>query len=293
MKKLLSKSSTTYGVILRLIAVFCFSLTFFFVKLIADEGVHVVEILFYRYGIGVVFLFLTAYFYSGIRSLKTKRPMLHANRAAMGLVAMTMNFLAVILMPLAEAATISFTVPLITTILAAVMLGEKLDSARIIAIVAGFVGVIFVINPTNLSFANLGFLAAVCGAVVSAFVLIYLKKMVETETSIAIVFWYFAFATPLLFVCTLFVDIDKSRTTILLLVTMGIVGAIGQVLLAESQKFAPISLLLPLDYCYLIFSVILGYMFWQDWPGSGAWLGAFIIVSSSLYVTIYGRKKQN
>ena len=120
---------------------------FALVKLASTRGVHVVESLFYRQiGSALCAIGLVAAG-PGFASLRTKRVGAHVGRMALGLVAMALNFLAMILLPLAEATAIGFTVPIFSTVLAALLLAEPTGRWRWGAVAAGFVGVLLIVQP--------------------------------------------------------------------------------------------------------------------------------------------------
>ena len=112
------------AIALRLLTALLLAIMFALVKLASTRGVNVVESLFYRQ-CGSAFA-ATAFVAAGpgFQSLRTKRVWAHVGRMALGVSAMGTNFLAFILLPLAEATTIGFSVPIFAVVLAELMLGE-------------------------------------------------------------------------------------------------------------------------------------------------------------------------
>ena len=109
------------GVALRLVTAMLLALMFALVKLAATRGVHLVESLFYRQVGSAVCATALVIMGPGVRSLQTRRMGAHVIRMALGMLAMSLNFLAMILLPLAEATAIGFSVPIFSTILAALV----------------------------------------------------------------------------------------------------------------------------------------------------------------------------
>jgi len=137
------------GLAMRLMAVAMLATMFGLVKYLGEQGVHVIEILFYRFLLGAIFTGGWIIHRTGFASLKTNRFGLHLTRAMMGMCTMGMNFLAVMLLPMAEAATLHFTVPLIATIFSVIFLSEFVGIRRWIAVFVGFLGILIAIQPWN------------------------------------------------------------------------------------------------------------------------------------------------
>ena len=121
---------TSYGIALRLLAIFLLSSMFMLVKVAGDMGVHVLESLFYRFLFGFLFVIGWLYMGPGLESVKTKRLPAHLFRSVVGIVSMGLSFWAAFLLPLPELASISFSSPLIVTVLSIVLLGEVVGRRR-------------------------------------------------------------------------------------------------------------------------------------------------------------------
>ena len=111
------------GIALRLLTALLLAAMFALVKLAASRGVNVVESLFYRQCGSAVCATALVAIGPGFRSLRTRRVGAHLTRMTLGLITMAINFVAFILLPLAEATAIGFAVPIFSTVLAAIALG--------------------------------------------------------------------------------------------------------------------------------------------------------------------------
>lgn len=276
-----------YAITLRLLAVLAFSISFACVKLASDRGAHVIETAFYRqlFAFPVAIAALMAG--PGLASLRTAYIGMHASRTAVGLTGMIANFWAIALLPLAEAMTIGFSVPLFATILATLFLGERPGIHRWTAVLVGFIGVIVIINPGagHAEMTSLGISVAIAGAMLTATVSLLLRQIGRTEAPTTTVFYFSALSIPPLGVAMLFFGQPHDLTTWLLLLTMGIAGGIGQLLITAALRWGPVSLVLPMDYSTLLWSTLFGWLLWSSWPGPSTWIGAFIIMASSIYIT--------
>src|SRR4051794_36058535 len=135
------------GMGLRLVSALSLALMFAGGKWAGQRGAGVVETLFYRQIGSVVCAGVFVAIGPGFGSLKTKRFKAHAVRMAIGVVAMLLNFLMVTLLPLAEATSIGFSVPIFATLLAALVLREPTGKWRWGAVIVGFLGVLVIIQP--------------------------------------------------------------------------------------------------------------------------------------------------
>jgi len=252
-----------YGIILRLLAVFLLSSMFMLVKVAGDMGVHVLESLFYRFLFGFLFMFTWLVLGPGLKSVKTNRLRLHSFRTLIGVVAMGLSFWAALLLQLPELATISFSSPFIVTIMSIIFLGEIVGRRRWTALIVGFIGVLIVIQPGG------------SGLLLST-----------TESSTTIVFWYTLLAIPILGFAMLFIAQPHPPVIWLLLVSIALLGAVGQVVLSESIKYAPMSLVAPMDYSNLLWSTLYGFLIWDYIPGASLWIGAPIIIGAGIYVAL-------
>src|SRR3546814_468739 len=184
------------GIALRLLAMISLSLMFVLVKKIDAADIHIVESLFWRQALVLPFLLAWVMATSGLSSLKTRRIGAHARRMLMGLAGMACNFGAMILLPMAEATTISLSVPIFAVIFAAILLGEATVWQRWSAVILGFVGVLVVLDPLS-SFAGgfggahgVGTLVAHTGAIMTALITIAVRDLGRTENAATIVFWF-------------------------------------------------------------------------------------------------------
>jgi drug/metabolite transporter (DMT)-like permease len=254
------------------------------VKLAGTRGVHVVESLFYRQIGSVVCATGLVLAGPGLASLRTKRIGAHVGRMALGLAAMGMNFLAIMLLPLAEATAIGFTVPIFSTILAAILLGEATGRWRWGAVLAGFLGVLLMVHPGAGSVPLTGATIALVAAGLTAAVTIVIRRLGATERATTTVFWFAA--TSLLPLGLLMLHFGKSHdgTTFAILAAMALAGGLAQLTLTASLRLAPVALVMPMDYTSLLWATLLGAWLFTELPSSSVWIGAPVIIASGLVI---------
>lgn len=269
----------------RLLAMVMLATMFALVKLIAERGTHVVETLFYRQLFALPVAAFALQFGPGFGALRTPRIGKHITRSAVGMVGMLLNFGAYILLPLAEATTIGFTVPIFATILSVLFLGERPGIHRWLAIVAGLIGVIVIVGPAADTHGEaIGVIVAIAAAIATSVVSLLLRQLGRTEPATTTVFYFAALSLPPLGIAMIWFGRSHDTTTWLLLLAMGVSGGLGQLLMTLALRWGPVSLVLPMDYSSLLWSTGLGWIIWNAWPGPATWIGAVIIAASGLYI---------
>lgn len=273
------------GILTRLAAMLSLAFMFAFVKLAGEQGVHVTESLFYRQLIAMPLIcFLIWRSQDGWPSIISNKHGLHMLRSALGIFAMGLNFWAMTLLPLADATTISFTVPIFATLFAAIFLREKVGIRRWSAILIGFVGVLIVVQPGGSLIPAFGAAVALGGALVTAAVTMVIRMLGRTETSVVTIFWFSVYTLPALTVCAFIYGGGHDAKTWGYLLGIGIFGALGQLSITQSLRFAPVSTIVPMDYSSLIWATIFGIVLFGQYPGLSIWLGAPVIIGSGLFI---------
>ena len=276
---------------IRVAATLLLTTMFALAKVIQSFGVNLIEIVFYRQAIAILPVLALVIPSTGLASLKTQRPWLHASRTAVGTTGMILNFLTISLLPLAETQALWFATPLFATILSALILRETVGIHRWSAVAFGFVGVIIVMQPQSGHLPILGATTGLTAALLTAFVTILLRQLGRTEPALTTVFWFFTMsAIPLALVMPWFAQ-SHAPIVWLLLIGMGVVGGLGQVALTMSLQYAPVSTVAPVDYASLIWSTLFGFWLFAEVPTAWTWLGASLIVASGLYIVWRERKR--
>lgn len=272
------------AIAVRVAATALLAVMFALAKVAQDRGVNLVEIVFFRQALAILPVLALVLAGPGIASLRTTRPKLHASRTAVGLTGMTLNFATVALLPLAEAQALWFTTPLFATILSALVLREMVGVHRWSAVALGFVGVLIVVQPQSGHIPLSGAAIGLAAALVTSFVTILLRQLGRTEPALTTVFWFAVMsAVPLALVMPWFAQAHDAQTWLMLL-AMGIVGGMGRVALTYSLQFAPVSVVAPVDYTSLIWSMLLGATIFGALPTPWTWAGAPLIIASGLYI---------
>lgn len=266
------------------------------IKLASESRIHLPEIMFWRQAAAIPVVLAWVIIGPGVASLKTQRYGAHLRRSLIGTTGMIFTFGAVILLPLAEATTISFTVPIFATILSALILKEKVGVHRWSAVIIGFIGVVIVVQPGGGELPMRGAAVGITAALMVGIISIQLRDLGRTESSPTTAFW-FSFNSAVLMSTLHFLPLPGAAGDILawgdtphtvhqwfLLGAIGLTGGVGQIALTASLKYAPVSTVVGMDYAALVWSTLYGWLIWAVLPGPWTWIGAPVIVASGLYI---------
>ena len=224
--------------------------------------------------------------------LRAKAPMGHIWRGVVGTLAMGMGFAGLGYLPLPEVTAIGYAAPLLTVVFAAMFLGEEVRAFRISAVILGLVGVLIVLAP-RLSIVSgdaagmaeaFGAMLVLGGAVFAALAQVFVRKLVDTEKTAAIVFYFSLTATLLSLVTLPFGWVWPTPTEAALLVTAGLLGGLGQILLTSSYREADASLVAPFDYASMLFALGIGYFVFSEVPTLPMLGGAALIVTAGILI---------
>ena len=253
-------------------------------KIVGTRGVHLGELLFYRQALALPIIVAWVALTDGLPSVRTNRIGAHVSRTALGLTGMALNFGSYMLLPLTEATTIGFTMPIFATLLSALLLREATGPHRWAAIVLGFAGIVVMIRPDSAHFPPLGLAVALSGSIMTACISLVLRDLGRTERAGVIVFWFTALSIPPLALLMLFVGQAHDPLTWALLAGVGLTGGCAQLCMTGSLRCAPVSVVLSMDYSTIIWSTMLGLLIWGEWPIATTWVGALLIIASGLYI---------
>jgi drug/metabolite transporter (DMT)-like permease len=272
------------GMGLRLVSALSLALMFAGVKWVGQRGAGVPETLFYRQ-IGTVVC--AAGFVAlgpGFASLRTRRVGAHAMRMGIGVVAMLLNFLMVRVLPLAEATAIGFSVPIFATLLAATVLREPTGRWRWGAVLAGFLGVLVIIQPGSGHISTYGGLVALGAVISTACATIAIRHLGTTEPVATTVFWFGLTSLIPLGLAMPFVAHAHDATTFAAIAGLSLAGGIAQLALTGALRLAPVALVMPMDYSALLWASLLGWLLFQQLPSHWTWLGAPIVIAAGLVI---------
>jgi drug/metabolite transporter (DMT)-like permease len=241
--------------------------------------------LFYRQAAGLIVM-APIILRDPVGVLQTKRFGMLSLRAIGTAAAMTLGFYSYQHMPLAEANALSFTRTLWMAPLAMLLLGEKVGPWRFGATLAGFGGVLLILQPSANMQIGWPVAAALGSAAIFALTITGVKFMTRDHSVTALTAWAavlgFVIATPLAIATWRW----PTPLDAVLLATMGVLGLATQVCAIKGMQAGDATVMAPIDYTRLIFAVLVGMIVFHDLPAPLTILGALIIIASTLVITL-------
>jgi drug/metabolite transporter (DMT)-like permease len=293
------------AIALKLFAVFLFMVMAALIKAASDAvppGQAVFFRSFFSIPVLVFWLWYQGHLHDGFRANDIRG---HIWRGLLGTSAMALTFAGLALIPLPEVTAIGYATPMFTVILAALFLGERIRFFRLSAVALGLVGVMIVITPrlsldSNYSTAaTWGALMVLGAAVLRSLVQIHIRRLVQTESTSAIVF-YFSLTATVVSLCSLPLGWAiphrslswtlASPESIALIVCAGLIGGVAQIMVTSSYRFGSASMLAPFDYASMIFAALIGWFVFSEVPTSTILIGSSLVIAGG--VLIIWRERQ-
>jgi drug/metabolite transporter (DMT)-like permease len=255
-----------------------------FAKFLGHDGYDSLQISWARAFGHIVYMLVVFVPRFGVGMLKTRRLGTQLFRSLMLFISNASSFLSITFIPLAKAASITMMAPFFVLPIAWLVLGERTTRGRLVAMFVGFLGVLLVIRPGTELFhwaSLLSLLSGLCYAVYQV-----LTRMISTidspETSgiYSSVVGGFGMFLVLPFVWRT----PESARDIFYFCSLGVIGGTGHYFVARALNNAPANIIAPFQYFQLLGSVVVGYLFFGDFPDFLGWIGAATIVAGGLYI---------
>ena len=244
---------------------------------------HPIIICFYRCLMGLIFI-TPWVIKNNFKALRSNNLKLQISRSVINVFSMICWFSAIGLMHFEKAAALGFSTPLFTTILAIILLKEKIRLHRTAALIIGFIGIIVIIRPGLVPF-EIGAGLLLLSAFTFSFVLIIVKKLSSIDESQTIIFYHLLFSTPIFFILSLFYWQDINLNQLLIFAFMGATGLLSHWCLAQAFKLSDTTFVMPLQFTKLIWASLIGLFIFSEQPDLWTWFGAIVIFISVVYIT--------
>lgn len=206
-------------------------------------------------------------------------------RGLVGVSSMTTWYWALSVMPLGDAGVLSFTTAIFVTIGAALWFREPVGWRRWLAVAVGLAGAAVVLKPSPDALVSWGAIAAVGSSVLWAVSLLMAKELGKYDSSITISFFQPLMILPLAGAAAIPFWVWPDGKTWVILAGMGVVAAIGNYGYVHALRVADASITMPADYVRLIWMVSWGFFLFGEVPGATTWIGAALIIGSTLWIS--------
>ena len=276
-----------------ILASFFFSLMTVCVKKI-DNRIPIYELVFFR---SLLSLFITSLIINkkNLNPWGKNKPLLIL-RGILGTIALVCIFYAIKNMPLNISTVIQYTYPIFISIFAGVLINEKITKNLIIASLIGWLGILIILNPYQLSSLNIELdkftvLIAFLGSISTALAYITVKKLSSTE-DIFIIIKYF----PLISVITLspivfFNWVTPNINDLIWIIGIGMFTQAGQTFLTIGLKKLPTSEAARINYLQVLFGSLWGILFFNELININFIFGAVLVLLGTIISTSKKLKK--
>ncbi|MEM7114544.1 MAG: DMT family transporter [Chloroflexota bacterium] len=294
-------SNNIKGISFLVLAMFIFSLQNIAIKWISS-GYPVLEIVIFRSFIAIPCTLLIFYYEGGRGLPKTKEHRLEYMRGFLLFLSYTTYFMGLAALPLADAASIRFSAPMTITFLSVVLLGETVGPRRWLALIVGFIGVLFIVRPGTATF-NMGSVFVLLATIFYALSLMLTRRLRHSDSGATMAYYssvvYIVAAAILAPLAILIGEFPEAHPSIaflfrpwamptlidwLIMSGLGLVWASGMYLVARAYSLALASVAAPFEYVTLPINVMWGFVIWQEIPTLATWAGAFLTLFSGLYI---------
>lgn len=285
-----SQSRPLLGISLKVLSAMMFTVMVALIKLVSETA-PAGEIVFARsfFGLFPVLLMVAMRGELAI-AFKTERPFTHMGRAFVGVTAMFLWFSALQYLQLPDATAISYGTPLITVVLAYFILKETVRAYRWTAVGIGFVGILVILSPGLMENRSaddgllVGSLLAVTSTFFMGFAMIFVRSLIKTERTSTVVFWFSISSSMFALLTIPFGWVVPNMTEAVILISIGLIGGIGQILLTQSYRYADASTIAPFDYTSMVWAVALGWFLFSEIPQWQVLVGAMIVMGAGIFV---------
>ena len=279
-------SAGTIGIVFMLLGQLSFAINDTLVKdivVVSQNNMSVINIIFLRGIISTFLIFLYLKYYEKKNIINILKIRKYHQRGLFEVLTAICFFTGLILLPVAEVYTLLMTNPFFVTIFAFIFLKEKVGIRRWGAVVIGFIGVMFVINPQNMNF-NFLFIFPIIAAIFLTIRDIATKGIATKNNSFEIIFVTSILMTIFSGIGSIFFEFTFKFEYLPNLLISSIFLTIAYVFSVLTIFYAPLSLTSSSRYTVIVFGMLFGYLILNEIPSMNMIIGALIISISGLFV---------
>ena len=227
---------------------------------------------------------------SGLRLLRSKRPLLQLLRALCLLSTSLLFTSALLFIPLAEATAVNFLAPVLVTALSVPLLGEQVTRGQWLAVICGFIGVLIIVHPGGELFTP-AVLLPFCSALFFCFYQLLTRKLAEHDSPTTSNFFAGLCNTLVMSALVPFFWQTPGFVHGLLMLALGACGMSAHLFLTQAFRHAAPALLAPFGYCQIVFAGLLGWLLFNHTPDAITQVGIAVICLSGLAAAWQQRRR--
>jgi len=283
-----SRSGSTRGIVLMIIAVGLLTVNDALAKYLAQRY-PVDQVLALRHAAVLLAILPYAALVTGCQALKAHDWRGQSVRGLLFIAGTVLLVLSVTLLPLATVTSLIMTAPIFVALFSGLLLGERVNRARWLAIIGGFLGVLLIVRPGDQAF-QWGLLLALAAALANGLRDLLTRRLARTETSIAQLFWSNAAVMVACFATYSAHWQPVGAIDAAWFLGAGVLNALGHFVMIEAMRAGEAALIAPFRYTALIWAVAIGFLVWGDLPDVWVVLGALVIGASGIGMILMERR---
>ena len=240
------------------------------------------EMVFFRclFGLSVIIPFVAR---DGLKVYRTARPDLHMVRVICAVIGMNCGFYAVTHMEMATAISLGYTRPLFMIVLAVMFLGEVVRWRRGLATFVGFLGVLIILQPTEVPI-GLPAVAAQISALAVAGAMSVVRQQAAVDGPATIMVWFGTGTAILTAIPAAFVWEAPQNSQWVFLIAIGVCASVGQYMMIKAFTHGEATVMNPIDYLQILLAAAMGFWLFNEVPSIWTGVGAVVIIVSTLYI---------
>lgn len=250
------------------------------------------ELVFYRGGISLLMMLFVARA-QGVR-LSTPHWRMQLSRSLSGAIALMSYFFAIGILPIASAATLSYTSPIFVALLLGLFFGERLRWPVLASVLTGFAGVALLLRPTLEPGQGWGAAAGLASGAIASLAYISVRELGRAgEPEVRTVFWFSLLTTLLGLTWSLLGDVTlPDLQGALILFGVGVFGGLAQLAMTRSYRYGRTVVSANLSYSTVVFASVFGLLLWDETLPVSALSGIALIIASGVAVSLASRGRR-
>jgi len=245
------------------------------------QEIDVLQLMELRSVLGLVMLMPLVFAAGGFRAMRTQRPLMHLGRNVVHYTGQALWLYALTLIPLAHLISIEFTAPLWTALLAVAFLGERLNAAKVAALVLGLIGVAIIVRP-GATTMDAGHLIVLAAALCFGISVTMVKSLTRTESVVKIIFWMLVIQSVIGLIPAIWTWRWPSAGLWPWIVVTAFCGSFAHYCMARALSHADATVVMPMDFLRVPLTALIGYLLYSESIDLVTAMGATLILFGNL-----------